>query len=227
MPTFRSIQGSSYSPDGSYQIVVNAPAGVQNGDLLVALVGWLDSSANPSPGSPGGLGGGWTEIDRHFSASGNEAILYYKIAASEPASWIATQNSNDSEMKALVAAYTGIRLTTPRDAHSKNSNGGTTALLGVAITPTANGELVVWAGFYDWGAAQTVTKPASLTLRQHLSGGSNGCGMFLADYTQPVAAITTNAEHRGTITSANGSVVLMASFFGAGVGREGMLLGSL
>jgi len=191
---FRSIATSSYQ-FGHNDPVVNAPAGLTDGDLIIAIVQigtWNDGgSATP----------GWTRLVS-LESVGYDSSLYvqYKIAASEPSSWTFTDLfSGAGEMHIAAMAFSGVDQTTPLDVAavlnalgSVTSGGKDTS----PITPVSNNCMVlsIFQGDPETGISGTVDSSPACTERLDFTLNANGW-IYVQDHLQ-----TTAAEEAHTVT---------------------------
>lgn len=127
---FRALtQGDSFSTT----LPINKPAGVVNGDLLIAqIIGDGTSITITAPA-------GWALLEGPI-ASGASATLwvYYKLASSEPTSWTWTASAGLNWV-GDVLAYSGVSTTSPINAHANTlTTAGVTSITGAAVTTTVS-----------------------------------------------------------------------------------------
>lgn len=150
-PSFVSVSAVSTTS------TISVPAGVQNGDFLVAYVVNQRDTGISTPS-------GWTRLGSVFTWSTlNYATgLYYKIASSEPASY--SFGSGLSE--GFMAAY--------RNASAINANGSFEQRSGTSMTFTgitsASGSMLL-SLIQDRDPSASFTQPSGMSLRLN-SGGT-------------------------------------------------------
>lgn len=177
--TFRAA--TSTTPGSGTTLTVTKPAGVVDGDLLVA-VGYTEGAWSSG-------GAGWnSSSDIEVSNTGGTFLVkvWWKIAASEPANW--TWTSTSAWRGVSCAAYSGALGTgTSRvDKFSSNAGDGITAINQTApsVTPSVDGDLVVYA--YGNLNGTAVTACVGFCTNVRVDPG----GVCIADAVQGTAAAT-------------------------------------
>jgi hypothetical protein len=104
-PVYRTATGGSIA---SKSLFVSTPAGIQAGDLLIAVITNRDSWPLPTPA-------GWNLIRRDSNGAVIQAALFYRVAtASEPAGVTFTlTGASSSQMAGGILAYSGVHATSP------------------------------------------------------------------------------------------------------------------
>ena len=119
---------------GGSSIDVYLPSGVQDGDILVLLIGSRTTTVPTLPG-------GWTTL-RSKSAT-ISSILGWRRASSEPSSYTATRGT-DKATGAVILAYSGCLASgDPTDGSSVSSGSGSPGF-SAGITTTADGDRVLF-----------------------------------------------------------------------------------
>jgi hypothetical protein len=114
--------------------------------------------------------------------------VYFKIAASEPANFTWSFNSNQAATGG-IAAYSGVDTANPIDAHSGlvSNFARFATITAPSVTTTANGDMLV--GFFGMADNVTITPPAGMTERWDVA--SNAGAFFITsegvDALQPTA----------------------------------------
>lgn len=171
-----SATGSSFS-------VAKADiTGLQDGDLVVAIVGKFDDDGGDFSGPTG-----WTLTDQQTSTTGDDqrscyAYKYLTDVASEPTTWDFSVTVTDPK-GAVVAAFRGVDSTTPIDATATTTL-GTSDMNPAApdITTVTNGAFVVVMVTLVNGTAvlgYTGGAPSGFTLADDV-GVDNGTAEFFA-----------------------------------------------
>ncbi|CDM57664.1 putative mannose-sensitive agglutinin [Rhizobium favelukesii] len=184
---FRSISSTTYASRAN--TAVTAPAGIVNGDILIAIIflGQSGGTAPTAPTAPSGFtqigtGTSVTESGNSFSALFG---VYWKRAASESGSYTFTHSTASSQ--AAIAVYSGaLSSGSPVDVLSQNSgtlSPGTTATA-TGVTTTAANDLVIYAG-HNWDATGTLSPPTGMTERVDSL-------VYIADVAQPSAGASGN-----------------------------------
>ena len=184
---------ASNSAASGLSLALNVPAGVQNGDLLVATVtDWPGTLTGPS---------GWT---RALLPSANQGI-WYKVASNEPASYT-WSGSADSTWSGVIDAFSGVSTATPLDATPL-------AIIGTAATVAWPGAISVtdkaWSLVVSTenNNTDTIAVPSGYTARSAMGGNS-----FIRSSTRVISPAGTVApsasDSSGTPTWSAYSLVL-------------------
>lgn len=116
---------------------LNKPAGVANGDVLVAYVASNGGGAATPPT-------GWTLVDNvALSGSSDLSVLMRDGLAADPASWTGNLASSCTRKRATVVAYRGAASTGlqfPQENVSSSLSGSTT----VSTASVSNGDAAAW-----------------------------------------------------------------------------------
>jgi len=150
--------GSSSSAPSGLSLTLSVPAGVQNGDLLVAtLADWPGALTGPS---------GWT---RALLASPNQGV-WYRVAANEPASYT-WSGSLSSSWAGVIDAFSGVSVTTPLDVTPLVISGGVASVTWPTMASLTDGawHLVISS---ENNNSDTIAVPAGYTPRSASSGSS-------------------------------------------------------
>jgi hypothetical protein len=138
-----------------FNITVTKPSGTANGDILFCWIGWYAAVTIDSVPS------GWALLGQYIVNTDRYA-LYYKIAASEGASWVWSFTAT-AKVRAVCSCYTAgdFDSTTPIDVVSNTAYRTSDANCRAAtMTVTAvNSPLIFWGGDYST-ASKTFTKPS-------------------------------------------------------------------
>jgi hypothetical protein len=212
--SYRSSSGNSGS--GS-SLVVTAPAGIQNGDTLIAI--WINGGFD---GATITWPSGFTQIGTlAVNPAGQTFKVARKIASSESGDYTISSNVSDF-CAAIVAVYSGRSTDAPVVQTTMQSTTAETpvsaALSGVTA---AAGDDILWICAQNGASGQwTHSPPTSYTERQERSPGS-WVSVSLADRENVSAGATGTLT--GTLTRAGaqetgyaGFVIALASSGGGG-----------
>src|SRR5207247_9221475 len=134
------------------------PAGVRNGDLLVAAVtDWPGQLSAPS---------GWTLALLPTSNQG----IWYRIAANEPASYTWT-GSSDSTWSGTIDVRSGVDNTTPLDASPDVNNGSTSSVSWPSVPSVTDMAWSLVVSTED-NNSDSITSPSGYTARAIQGGNS-------------------------------------------------------
>lgn len=138
--------------NGATSAVINKPAGVANGNLLIANVQSYSGTSNAITITPPA---GWSAAAGPVRSgkSGGYIVQYvfYKVASSEGASWTFTLTSG-GWFTGVVSAYSGVDTTTPLDVAAKSAscvsgdNGLYFPLPKITIAPASTKTMLVMLG---------------------------------------------------------------------------------
>ena len=140
-PTF--VAETAVKQSSGLTLTVSVPAGVVNGDFMVACVGYYGTSTNTNIVTPPA---GWVWIAHQLDSGHNNLMCATRVASSEPASYVWTQSKSDG-ISGIIAAYSA----------SPGIDGQVSVLTSAtaAFPSTASGDLICVAGING------VTAPAS------------------------------------------------------------------
>lgn len=185
-------------------VTVSKPAGTADGDLLIAFISETGVGSITAPA-------GWTLIGSVASGSSVTQAAYYKIAASEGASWTWTLGASVRNW-GWVGAYIGANTTDPIiDAVSNN------AFINASnVTPVSGrySAIPLWWGVFGASAVRTASGAATTwstnaAYSERFDNSTNGgagtdiCGV-VADFE------FANEEHRDTLGTSTASLAQTA-----------------
>ncbi len=141
-------------------LTVTKPSGTADGDLLVALA-YLESDTN----TWSSVGAGFTALTAFTNTGTFKMQMWWKIAASEPASWTWTPNTSGWRT-VCVAAYTGATGSgagrVDVQGTAAQADGTNVNLNAPGVTTTVNHDLLVAAfGNFQGNAWAFTSGPAS------------------------------------------------------------------
>lgn len=178
--TFVGVAQTDPTSSNISSLSLNVPSGVQNGDLLIAVVF-----------ATGGNAGDWVQTSWTWASEQNSANpnlgVAYRTASSEPASYAFTI-TNSRRMGGFIMAFRGATWDTVGTLAASTTATG--------ITVAANNSIL----FATWGinnSSVTFTAPTNMTEVARYSG-SNGCNF--AAYRQNVNA---GASGSRTVTTSS------------------------
>jgi endoglucanase len=191
VPVFRSISSTAYA--SRTNTTVSVPAGVVDGDLLVAMFTLGGSGSTFTPPT------GWTLLAGPTLATDNSfdihTSLYWRVAASEPANYTFTHAALSSE--AVIYAVSGASSAAP--AVTTNSGQGTaTTALGLTTATTA--QLVFFA--HNWALYGTAVPPGGTTPTFTERLNASNSLIYIADGAQASAGATGNKVQTNNLNGA-------------------------
>lgn len=173
-------------------LVVPAPAGTADGDVLVAFV--VISADQTIATVPSG----WTLLDDQSTgiATGDcRHAVYRKVASSEPASWTWGWSAA-ADCAVVVVAYSGVSAGAPVNTSAYQAMvGSTTSHVAPSVTPSVASTVTLSAfganPFYNGDT--TFSLPSGLTVRGEAdpgAGTTNRAALKVFDRATPTAAAT-------------------------------------
>lgn len=190
-PTFVSSSINRTTTAGN---TVTAPTGIQNGDLLVAVLFNTDPTAEPIT-----LPSGWSRLTETETAD-SYFVLATKTAASESGSYTFTFDVSATNTAAILVYRNATRINTVG-----TFTAGTTA---PAITPTYAGTLV--GAFAVESGRSVSTAPSGMTQRAVYDASIPSLAVF-DQSNQPAASTGTKSVTWGGATSAPYSVLFQVT----------------
>lgn len=176
-PTFVSSSVNRSTGTGN---TVTAPSGIQNGDLLVAVLFNVDPNAEPIT-----LPSGWSRLTETETAN-NYFVLATKTAASESGNYTFTFDQAAANSIAILVYRNATRVNTVGTFGNASSATATAA----SITPTYTGTLC--AMFANETSSTVSTPPAGFTQRALQSGTTAAMGVY--DLANQAASATSAAS---------------------------------
>lgn len=158
---FRSLTSISYGSRSN--TTLSPPAGIVDGDILIAVIVTALAGGPPATTPPPGFTVFGTETSVTDSSTFNGRMnIYWKRAASEAGSYAFAHASCSTQC--LIKAYSGGKASgTPLGATS-NNNGGAEFSVGTGITTTAANSFLLFEA-HDWNGAGALAAPAGMTER--------------------------------------------------------------
>lgn len=199
---------------GTTSLACSAPAGLADGDVLVAgvIVGHPATVTEPSGWSlvysSGGIGTG--PPDR-------QVLVYTKVAASEPGSWTWTISTTTGAVIEVVA-LTGRDPTAVPDDEAGQVNASSSSVTAPSITTTVDACDLV--GIFGADGSRTFTAPGGMTEREDAIGG----GRALSLCTEVLGAAGSTGTRVATASGADENVGWIGAFAPLVAGGEPSLL---
>ena len=159
--------------------VINKPAGVASGEVLVATITAAGTGTITPPS-------GWTVI-RDTTTTLRQTSYYHVTGTSEPANWTWSLGSARLASGGIIA-YSGVDTNVPIDASATGSGTTGNASAPSVTTNFASDTVVAAVGYTGTWLTNSVTPGASTTERYDVSNaGTESEG---ADFTQATAGAT-------------------------------------
>lgn len=204
MPTVQSVGGPTTYGSG-VNVTVTAPAGIVNGEFLLAGVFIAVAPEAPDPVPPPGwqeISGGGTDVTDSGSFNG-EMRFFWKFAANESGNY--TWAHATASRQAAILRISDVDKDIPFACLStKNTGNGVTATA-LGLTTNRDNTLVLFWG-QDWGdTANNLAVPTGSTptfSNEHIPGTATGI-QYCASGTLATAGATGNKSHTSNNNAPN------------------------
>lgn len=164
---------TSTTPSSS--VTLNKPAGVANGDVLIAYIGVDGGVVTTAPT-------GWSIVDTAFDLSGSAmSVLMRDGLAADPSTWTANLSFTATRIRTVVVAYRGAAPTASQFSRENMS----TSISGsqVAQTPVVN------------NADGNAWRLSAFVVNDNVTGGSMTANITPASTPQPIAYVSRGTAH--------------------------------
>jgi hypothetical protein len=177
---FRSAAVNQTASTGAASLSLNVPSGTAAGDVMVAAVSSVSTTAPATPT-------GWTKVTTASASYGSGSLtIFTRVAGTtEPASYSFTLGGT-FEASGEVSTYLGVNNTTPVQV-SASATGNSKTLITPSVTTTTANDFVISAVSYNAGAAVTITNPAGTTERGEALSTGTFLGTLVVDELQAAA----------------------------------------
>ena len=179
-------------------LILPSPAGVQAGDVMVAVI---DVRQTPQTTTPAG----WTLVSMTPNGTAYRQFVYTKVAGSEPVSYEFTFNQRSAASGAVVA-YSGVDTASPVETFTA-AIGSATDITGPSATTAFGGARVV--GAFSINNSSAIAPPAGMTERGEVASGAK-ITTEVADMVQPTPGSTGDRIATAATGTANiGQLVVL------------------
>jgi hypothetical protein len=178
-------------------LVVTAPAGLADGDVMLAVIGGRGSSLTCTPPA------GWTSVITQIRSTVGKLFIFSKVASGESGSYTFTLNVS-SQHSGGILAFTGVNTTTPVNV-SAGAQDGTSVTAHVApdITTTVDGCMILRAAMEAVsGVNSSYTWPAPATERFDVTGTDGTVRQVTSAATEPQTTAGATGTRTGTSAQA-------------------------
>lgn len=177
-------------------IIVPVPAGVADGDVLVALVAMIGQPSITAVPS------GWTLLGQQDSGSNLRTAAYWKLASGESGSWTWSLGASFKNF-GVVSAYRGCDPADPIAAYAPNSGNGGSSMASASVTVPGAGWLWTGVGARHANVSAVNTWTASGGTERYDFGsnsGSQDCTGAVYDPGSDMSAGSATRTHTPTLT---------------------------
>jgi hypothetical protein len=190
-------------------VVVNKPTGTVNGDLMLAVFLHATGTTDVNLSAPAG----WTMIGTAGINGDLNGKAWYKVAASEGASYTFT-SSPSNVCAIMIASYSGVNTSSPINTSAQNYPAATSATCSISVTTTLTNCMLVMFALADTGATETLTWTGSMTEFQDgtyeatflVLGGAQEQTTTATTYTRVATKTGTNRRLSGHLIALNEAV---------------------
>ena len=179
-------------------LVVNVPAGVQDGDFLVLFV------VADTAGAAIGLPAGWTALPSSPLNLGVQAACAYRVASSEPASYTVAFSGSSAGTGAVIAGYFDT-VSLGLDTSGGNTFAASTTHTLTGIRSAIDNEMLVCCFASDAGTSYT--PPAGMTERADFQP-STSLTLMLCDVLQASAGASGDKSATATVSDDGAGFIL-------------------
>lgn len=196
---FRSAAGDSGTGTASTSLGIPKPAGVVDGDFLVASIAIAGGAAATATAPTG-----WTLLRRIDNGTTVGLAIFYRFAQGEPAQWVWTFGSSNTHSGG-VSAYVGVDSFFSVDAELGQALAPSTSQPSPSITTSLANLVCVLS--YACATSTTYTPPNGTSQRvMHAAGGLGNTTILTCDTTLgaagPSGAFTAGAGSSASATHA-------------------------
>jgi len=181
-----SFVSSASNKSTTTSVVITAPTGIQDGDILVAFVSVFRSTSATATSI---TSTGWTQWAEQITSTRYKCSIFWKRAASESGNY--TFNSaSATQMQGAIGVYRGCVATgDPRDVLSNTAyvTSGT-IVRAASCTPTVANGMYVYGGWYYLAGTISLGSPSGMNARE--TQANTNCAIRLSDlaYTTTAAS---------------------------------------
>lgn len=191
--------GSASAANNGSTVTADRPAGVEEGDIIVAQVAFRGGSGDSITAPPEA---GFTEVRRMNGSDITQAVFYRIAGASEPAGY--TWSVGGDRIVVIHSAYSGVDPADPIDVVGGQSGSGSTVTAPSVTTSTTYTRLIGSFAAAEGGGSFD-SAPASMAQRANLNtgGGPNGTRALLADEVLEDNGASGDREANAATSAAN------------------------
>ncbi len=174
---------------------VPAPAGVQEGDVLIAAIDVRGAKIKTAAG--------WTLVRAIDSASNLRQALYVKVAGTEPASYAFTLNTK-AVVAGAIAAYEGVDTDSPVDAAGARKTTSSASITAPSVTTIAPNSVLV--GAFGIARDASIAPAGTMTERAEISTGAATKKVAVELSDETVTAVGPTGERVATASAAAANI---------------------
>lgn len=201
--TFRNADSSGTAAAGT-SLIIPVPAGVQNGDVMLAAVAIRGGSGVSNLAIAG-----WANLFTTNQSTNVQLGVFFKVASSEPASYTATWTGSFNAAGAIYAAYNANQGT---PTNGNQANAPSVNVVAPSVSPAAPALLVFIGGM---SASVTFTPPGTMQERidRASTAGATNAAITFADESLGSGGAT--GTRTAVANGSGGNVGALIAFVGA------------
>lgn len=186
--SFVDAHGNTAAADS---VVVTAPDGIADGDILICLAHARRTTGEPTITMPAGFAG----IADANPGSNHHMVIGWKLASSESGNYTVA-GASATTMEATISVWRGLAAS-PVDQFSNTAYATSdTIIRGATITTTAAG-IVIWCGYLNRASADSITPETGYTEAVEVGQAAASYHYIEQSYLLGVAASTTTGSIDG------------------------------
>lgn len=197
-----------FNDSASATTICPIPTGIQDGDLMLAMLVSSDTVAGASITS---APTGWTVERAHTSFGTASSAIYRRVKQSgdTAASWTL---SAARDVQVVILAYSGVDTSTPIDVSAyATRSGAATTTVAPAVTTTGPDRMIVRLFGEKSSTTTSITAPAGTTQRSvSLGSGASSTSSLGVDVEQEATGTTGTATATYNVSSSNGFAATIA-----------------
>jgi|GEM_PF-2275094 len=202
-----SFVSSSSNKSTAATVVITAPTGIQDGDILVAFVSVFRSTSATATSI---TGTGWTQWAEQITSTRYKCSMFWKRASSESGNYTFS-SASATQMQGAIGVYRGcVASGDPRDVLSNTAyTTSGTIVRAASCTPTVANGMFVYGGWYYLAGTISLGTPTGMNARQ--TQANTNCAIRLADlaYTTTAASGTKDAAAGASCTVKHAMMVAL------------------
>ena len=188
---------NSTTKQGATNSVTTTAMSTIGANLIVIAIGWYSVT---SPSISDNQGNTWTALTTSNIAGDVGCKLYYCVNPTTNASHTFTFSPSAIYGGLIVAAFSGVKTTSPFDQQAGNTGSGITGLAPGSVTPTEDNELVIFAAAKG-GNTSTVNATTDGTMIGNFAGVTAVTYALGMGYEIQTTATARNPTLSGSVSS--------------------------
>lgn len=203
---------------GSSSVTCNVPAGVVDGDVMVAFA---FTAGSPQGGATADAAWGSSLTNAADATNGIEGRAWVRVASGEPASYSFGVANGTDDVVVLIAAYTGVVSPGPVDASNSQGNASSVNIVAPSVTAANANEMLVGSFGVRGQGSGTIGAASGMTAEVTDNTFSGNSGLLCDIEDQLLVASGATGTRTATAPAAARNVGLLVLLIPAGGGGGG------